>query len=323
MHPSPFRRAPWWVALVVAVAACAPAATSAPPSTGPTVGPTPTAVASQGPQSLVDDEGTTVVIGSTPGRIASLTPAATEILFAIGAGAHVVAKAEDITPYPPEADRLPVVATIGGIDVEQIVSLGVDLVIAGGSGFTPPDAVTQLRGLGIAVVVVYAADVEGALHDIELIGDAAGAGDAAAELTASMRARFDELGALTAGQSKPRVFYEIDASNAIYTPAEDSVYTEMLRLAGADPITTDASYVISLERLVAADPEIILLGDAASGVSADQVASRPGWGALTAVKNGAIVPVDDVIVTRPGPRLVDGLRALIAAIHPDVALPSG
>jgi hypothetical protein len=67
-----------------------------------------------------------------------------------------------------------------------------------------------------------------------------------------------------------RVFYEIDATNKIYTPAEGSVYAELLHLAGADPILTDESYEISLEELVAADPEIIVLGDAASGVTADQ-----------------------------------------------------
>jgi iron complex transport system substrate-binding protein len=96
----------------------------------------------------------------------------------------------------------------------------------------------------------------------------------------------------------------------------------MLRLAGSDPITTDSSYVISLERLVDADPEVILLGDGAAGVTPEQVVSRPGWDTMTAVRNNAIYPVDDVVITRPGPRLVDGLRALIEAIHPDVELPA-
>jgi iron complex transport system substrate-binding protein len=252
----------------------------------------------------------------------SLTPAATEILFAIGAGDRVVAKVEDITPYPPEADDLPVVATFEGTDVEKIVGLSADLVIAGGLGFTPPDAITQLRGLDIPVIVVYPADLETALADIELIGEAAWAADEARMLSDEMRADLDALSALTQNLPKPRVFYEIDATNAIYTAPEDSVYAEMLVLAGSDPITTDASYVISLEELVAADPEIILLGDGAYGVTKDQVAARPGWGTMTAVVNGDIVPVDDVVITRPGPRLVDGLRALIKAIHPDVELPA-
>jgi iron complex transport system substrate-binding protein len=98
----------------------------------------------------------------------------------------------------------------------------------------------------------------------------------------------------------------------------------MIELAGGEPITTGSatSFSISLERLVDADPELILLGDAAYGVTADQVAARPGWAVMTAVKDGRITPVDDIVITRPGPRLVEGLRQLAAAIHPDVTLPS-
>jgi iron complex transport system substrate-binding protein len=327
--PSPTRAV--LLALLFAVAACrqgvgtfGPAPTGTPASSArSSASPTLAASATPGPVSLVDDEGTTVEIATKPGKIVSLTPAATEVLFAIGAGDRVVAKVEDLTPYPPEADDLPVVATYNGVDVEQIVGLEADLVIAGGLGFTKPDAITQLRGLDIPVVVVYPTDLETALADIELIGNAAWSFDEAASLVDDMRMDIAALSALTADLEKPRVFYEIDTFNAIYTPSDDSVYAEMLRLAGSEPITTDSSYVISLERLVAADPEVILLGDGASGVTAAQVAARPGWDVMTAVKNDAIYPVDDVVITRPGPRLVDGLRALIKAIHPDVVLPGG
>jgi iron complex transport system substrate-binding protein len=323
-HPSNLRA--WLLPLVLVLAACGTSGgTFANVPTGtpaPSVSPTPVVTATPGPVSIVDDEDTTVLIPQEPQKIVSLTPAATEILFAIGAGDRVVAKVEDITPYPPEADDLPVVATFEGTDVEKIVGLEADLVIAGGLGFTPPDAITQLRGLDIPVVVVYPSDIATALADIELIGQAAWAAAEAQALSDEMRADIDELAALTTDLPKPRVFYEIDATNAIYTAPADSAYAEMLALAGSEPITTDASYVISLEKLVDADPEIILLGDGAYGVTAEQVAARPGWGTMTAVTENAIVPVDDVVITRPGPRLVDGLRALIAAIHPDVSLPA-
>lgn len=323
-HPSNLRA--WLLPVILLLAACGTSggAFQDVPTGSPAPSPsaTPAVTATPGPVTLTDDESTTVTIAAEPQRIVSLTPAATEILFAIGAGDRVVAKVEDITPYPPEADDLPVVATFDGTDVEKIVGLEADLVIAGGLGFTPPDAVTQLRGLDIPVVVVYPADLDTALADIELIGEAAWERDAAQSLSDDMRADLDALSALTDGLPKPRVFYEIDATNAIYTAPDDSVYAEMLRLAGSEPITTDSSYVISLENLVAADPEIILLGDGAYGVTKDQVAARPGWGTMTAVANGDIFAVDDVVITRPGPRLVDGLRELIAAIHPDVVLPA-
>jgi ABC-type Fe3+-hydroxamate transport system substrate-binding protein len=93
----------------------------------------------------------------------------------------------------------------------------------------------------------------------------------------------------------------------------------MFKLAGATPISGNANYSISLEDLVAADPEVILLGDAAYGQSAETVRARAGWEGMTAVKRGAIFPVDDIVVTRPGPRIADGLEALIRAIHPELA----
>ncbi len=166
--------------------------------------------------------------------------------------------------------------------------------------------------------MLSATTLDGALKDIELVGDAVGSGEQARTLTGSMQARFDQLGAATTGLSKPRTFYEIGAGDTIYTVPDKSIYAEMLRLAGAEPITTDSSYAISLEKLVAADPEIILLGDK---VPVADVTKRPGWDGMTAVKKKAIKEVNDTIVTRPGPRLVDGLAALIGAIHPEVTLP--
>lgn len=296
-------------------------AASATPSPSPTA--TPAATTAY-PATLTDDEGTAVTLPSEPQRIVALTPAVTETLFAVGAGARVVAKVEDVADYPPAAHDLPVVAKFGSVDVEKIVALQADLVIAGGNGFNPPASVTKLRSLGIPVLVVYAPDVEGVFKDIELVGSAVGVPGVAKDLTAAMRANFDQVGAAARSLSKPRTFYEIDATNAIYGPAQDSFLEAMITLAGGDPITTGSStaYEISLETLVKADPEVILLGDAAYGVTADVVAKRPGWAGMTAVKAGAIRPIDDIIVTRPGPRLVEGLRALAKAIHPDLALPS-
>jgi len=120
------------------------------------------------------------------------------------------------------------------------------------------------------------------------------------------------------------VFYELDATGAIYGPADDSFLAEMIELAGGDAITTGSPdlYEIPLERLIEADPEVILLGDAAYGVTKEAVAARAGWEVMTAVREGAIRPTDDVIITRPGPRLADGLRSLALAIHPGLELPA-
>ena len=314
---------------IVLAGACSTAGSSTvAPTTAVAVTPAPTPAPTPipaFPAALTDDEGTPVEISAEPQKIVSLTPAATEILFAIGAGGRVAAKVEDIANHPPEASAIPVVATFQGVDTEKIVGLGADLVIAGGNFGTPPDAVTKLRSLGITVLVVYAADVDGALKDIELIGSAVGASDSAKDLTASMRAGFDQISAATTGLPAPRVFYETGTSDvAVYGIADDSVYEAMIKLAGGEPVTTGSAtnWEMGTEALVAADPQIILLGDGAYGVTADAVAARPGWSVLTAVKDGAIRAVDDIVVTRPGPRLVDGLLVLTQAVHPDVVLPS-
>jgi iron complex transport system substrate-binding protein len=321
------------VVLVAAVlAACS--TTASPGFSGPADQPFPSAAPSDSaspspvptasfPLTLTDDEGGTVTLPSAPRRIVSLTPAYTEIAFALGAGDRVVATT-NFDDFPPQVTSLPHVATYEGVDVEKIVGLDADLVLAGGNGFTKPDAVTKLRSLRIPVLVTYAKDVAGVLQDIGLIGQAIGEPAKAADLAASMRARVDQVAAATAALPHPRTFYELDATKEIYGPAPKSFVAEMVTLAGGDPITTGdpAVFSIPLEKLVAADPEVIVLGDANFGTTPAVVKARPGWGAMTAVKTGAVVPIDDTTVTRPGPRLVDGLRLLALAIHPDLVLPS-
>jgi len=336
LFPSRATRAARSIAIVallgILVAACG--ATVAPtPAPTQVPAPTPTAVAAPTPAptpaaafplTVVDDEGTTVTIPARPERIVSLTPATTEILFAVGAGARLVG-VTDADDYPEAAKAVTRVVALGAIDIEKIVGLEADLVVAGGNKFNSPDALTKLRGLGIPVLVVYAPDVATVLKDIELVATAAGEPEAGAAIAAQMEAEIDAIGdaIAAAGGTPPRVFYELDATKEIYGPADDSFVAEMITLAGGDPITTGSAtvYSIPLETLLTADPQVIVLGDAAYGTTPEIVTARPGWSVMTAVKDGAIRPVNDVVVTRPGPRLVEGLRALALAINPAAVLP--
>ena len=305
------------------LAACAPGAT---PSQSPQIQPTTGAGASAAaafPVTLIDDEGTAVTIKAQPQRIASLSPANTETVFALGAGDRLVG-GSDYDDYPAEAAALPDLVTFNGVVMEQLVAAAPDLVLAAGNGFNPPADIARIRELGIPVVVLYPEDVPGVLRDIELIGQAVGKGEAAEAITSAMGERIDAISAATAAVPQPRTFYELGAEPELYGPSDDSFVADMVTLAGGEPITTGSTTAasLSLERLVTEDPEVIVLGDANYGTSAAQVAARPGWDVMTAVKSGAIRPVDDIIVTRPGPRLADGLAALTLAIHPDFILPS-
>lgn len=313
------------VAGLLALAACqaAPGATpsstlrleSPPPATAP---PTATAAAAAFPLTLTDDEGTDVIIEAPPARVVSLSPAITETLFALGAGDRLVG-GTDFDDYPVEAAELPDVATFTGVVMEQVVSLEPDLVIAAGNNFTPAADIDRMRELGMTVFVVYAESVDEVLADIELIGAAIDADEQAAEIVNRMEVRIAAVEeAVAAIGERPRVFYQIGSEPEIYAPAPDSFVADMVTRAGGDPITTTdpAVFSISVERLVELDPEVIVVGDAQYGVCPDDIAARPGWGSMTAVEEGAIRPVEDTIVTRPGPRLAEGLAALALAIHP-------
>jgi iron complex transport system substrate-binding protein len=301
----------------VAPATTAPSASeSAQPSIAP---PSVTAAPVSYPLTLTDDENNQVTLKGEPKKIVSITPATTEILFALGVGERLIANT-DADDYPPQVTKLPHVATYNSVDVEKIVGLGADLVIAGGNGFNKPDSLAQLRRLGVPVLVVYAANVDGVYHDFQLIAQAVNRVDAGNGLVAQVRSEFQSVGQQTAALPKPRTFYELDATKEIYGPADHSFIVEMITLAGGTPITTGSAtvYSIPLEKLVAADPEVIVLGDAAYGTTVDIVKGRAGWSTMTAVKTGAIRPIDDIIVPRPGPRLAEGLKALALAIHPDL-----
>ena len=332
---SPFRSArAVFGALAIAIAGCASGAgqssapTVAPPTTPPPVAaPSPSALPAF-PITLTDDEGTEVTIPAEPQKIVSLTPATTETLFALGVGDSIVGKGSDFFLYPPEASAIPDVQAFDGteikVDVEKIVDLQPDVVFAGGNFVTPPADIERLRGLGLPVVVVYAPTIEKVLNDISLIGDTVGKGEEADAIVDELQTGFDAVSNAVADEARPRVFYELDATGAFYGPADQSFLAEMIDLAGAEPVTTGSKdkFDIPVERLIDQDPEVILLADAAFGVTPEAVAARPGWDVLTAVRTGDIRPIDDQTVTRPGPRLALGLKLLAETIHPDVTMPA-
>ena len=333
-----------FVVLALFLAACAGSATSSPspsaaavvPTSAPTatVAPTPTASPSPAPAfpvTVTDDEGTAITLASAPQKIVSLAPAVTETLFAVGAGDRLVAT-DDASDYPAEAKPLPDVVTFGTVDVEKIVSLAPDLVIAGGAGFTSAESIAQLRALKIPVLVVSSATLDQIGTDIELVGTAVGETAAATALVDTMQADMTAVG--TAAQSaapatgpKPRVFYDvgyIDTTGQIYGAAKGSFLAEMLDMLGVDTITGDATtYEVPLETLIERDPQVIILGtNAFYAPTAATIAKRTGWSKLTAVKTGDVRSVTDTEITRPGPRLATGFRNLAMAMYPDLVLPS-
>ncbi len=263
-----------------------------------------------------------MTIPHAPARIVSLAPSVTETLFALGEGGRVVGVTSS-DDYPAAVKSIPQVATYNGVEMEKLVAAQPDLVI-GFKGITSTTDVAHIRSLGFPLVMLDATTLPAVFADIVLVGDATGEAGIAQSLANRLSSEAAAVTAAVSHDPRPRVFYELDATKSIYTPAPDDFTTDLIRRADGDPITSGVPgvYSISLERLVAADPQVIVLGDANYGTTATMVAARPGWSVMTAVRDHAIRPVDDTIVTRPGPRIVQGLEALARAIHPGVALPS-
>lgn len=325
------------LALLLALAACgqpaAPQPTAAPAEAPqPTAAPAeptvalaePTVAPEEAAVEVTDSAGRTVSVAAPPARIVSLAPSTTEILFALGVGPQVVA-VDDFSNFPAEeVDQLPKIGSFGTINAEQIVALEPDLVLAAGT--TAPEIVQQLSDLGLTVVVAGApeATVESIFSDIELVGQATGQSERAAELTAAMRARFAEVTGLVAQASeRPTVFWELDATDPAkpYTVGPGSFIDELIGLAGGTNIfgEGDNPYPqVSAEQIVAADPQVIILADAQYGVAVESVGQRPGWDVISAVREGRVYPIDSDLVSRPGPRVIEGLEAIARLLHPDL-----
>ncbi|KAF0107575.1 MAG: iron complex transport system substrate-binding protein [Anaerolineaceae bacterium] len=282
---------------------------------------TPTAQPTLASITLTDGLGRTVSLPAPAQRVVSLAPSNTEILFAVGAGAQVVGR-DMFSDYPAEAASVQDIGgSMGEYNLEAIVALQPDLVLAG--GINPPELVASLEGLGLTVYFLpNPATLEEMYANLETVGALTGRGSEAAALVESLTARVAAVDAVILPLSyRPTVYYEIDATNPAspYTYGPGTFGDLLIQRAGGFNIGSQLEgqwATISLEKLVADNPSIVLLGDAAWGETPEKFAARPGMDALDAVKNGQVYPFDDNLVSRPGPRLVDGLEALAKLLHP-------
>ncbi len=327
--------------LSLLLAACAPAST--PPATPPAIPaatqpastvvtivgtpfPTPaslnTTSPTMPPTSIFQDGlNRMVTLHGTPKRIVSLAPSYTEILFALGAGAQVVGR-DEFSDYPAEAKSIPSIGgSMGKYNFEQIAALQPDLVLA--SQLNTPEQVKTLEDLKITVYyLTNPFDLDGLYANLKTVGGLVGKSDAAHALADALQKRVQAVvDAASKQTTKIKVFYELDATDPAkpWTAGPGSYIDTMLKLIGGQNVAAGlkSDYAqISQEDLVAGNPDIILLGDGAYGVTPAQVAARPGWSGISAVKNNRIFTFDDNLVSRPGPRLVDGLEMLYKILHP-------
>jgi iron complex transport system substrate-binding protein len=307
---------------VAAPAAAAPATTNVPVE-APAAAATATAMpAAPATITLTDTlEREVELPAEPPARIISLAPSATEILFAIGAGDRVVG-VDDFSTFPAETAGLPTLGSFSP-DLERIVALEPDLVV--GSTITSSELIEQIEALDIAVFIVGSFDVRGVADSIRLLGEAVGATEAAEEVAADLTARIEAVVAAVAGRERPLVFHELDASDPSrpYTVGPGNFIHDLITLAGGENVFGDADTPfpqVGLEDVIARDPEVIILADAPFGTTIESVEARAGWDGVSAVVNGAFLEVTQELsdqISRPGPRIADGLEAVARFLHPE------
>jgi iron complex transport system substrate-binding protein len=267
---------------------------------------------------VTDDEGVTMTLKAAPTRIVTFAPANTEILFALGLGNRVVGVSGPYDDYPLAAKRIERVGGATGVqpNLEKVIALHPDLVLATSGG---QDWKKRLRGLGVPVFSINAMSLPDVFHDIDTVGTITGVAARAKDLTRSLARRSKAIERRVSADPAVTCFYEVYFQPPVYTVGPGSFVFDLLNRAGCDPVTSNLHRQypeLSVEALVKDDPRVYLL-DSLSASSPAAVARRPGFDALSAVRHHRVVVIPSDLVTRPGPRIVRGLRALAVALHPD------
>jgi iron complex transport system substrate-binding protein len=273
------------------------------------------------PLTITDDAGRQVTIERSPTRIVSIAPSNTEMLFALGLDERIVG-VDSYSTYPPEAEQKPQVGSYLEPDLERVVAAEPDLILATEAHLGT--VLPELDALGLPTVVIEPTDLDEVFSGMLLVGTIADTSPQAKQVVCELQARVDAVTAAVAGAPRPRVFFEL--SPDLYTAGPGSFVDDLISRAGGDNVAAGAAELwpqLSAEAVVSADPQVILLADHEAGVTAEQVAARPGWQNVSAVQQGRIVSLDSDLVARPGPRVVDGVEAIAAALHPDLLPESG
>ncbi len=271
------------------------------------------------PLTMTDATGKEIVLEAPPERIISLIPSNTEILFGLGLNDKIVG-VNDYDDYPPEvADK----EKVGSMEfnIEQIIALQPDIVFAHESGIASlGGAKDQLEAAGVKVfVVTNARDFNETYTTIEQLGRATGKLPEAEKIIANMKVKVEEIEAKLQDVQPKKVFVETSDEPEIYTPGKDTFMQEMLEMIHAENIAadTDGWFKIDAEQIITKNPDVIVVTYNYVPDILTKIPQRAGFDTITAVKNKAIVQVDENITSRQGPRLADGLEELAKAIYPE------
>jgi iron complex transport system substrate-binding protein len=257
-----------------------------------------------------------LTLESQPMRIVSLSPSATEMLYAIGAGAQVVA-VDDYSNYPAEAAALGTMLSGFEPNVEAIAGFTPDLVVI---AYDPSNLVEQLKALSIPVFIASAAvSIDNVYEQIEQLGVLTGHAAESLQLSSQLQTDIEAAVAGITLPAEPLSYYH-ELDNTLFSVTSNTFIGQVYALFGlrniADNVEAGNDYPqLSAEVIVSADPDLIFLADTkCCNETAETVAARDGWGLLKAVTNNHIVELDDDVASRWGPRVIDFVVAIRDAI---------
>jgi len=265
---------------------------------------------------VTDEAGRRVQLPLRIDRIVSLAPNLTEIIFAVGAGDRLVGRTR-YCDYPADAKQVPEVGDTMTPSIERIIALKPQIVLI--STASQLEAFTrQLNEQGIAVYVTNPQSLEGVFRSIQTLGDLFGEHGQAAKLVADSRQRSETVQAAVKQVNPVKVFYQV-SGEPLYTIGRDAYLTDLVRRAGGVSVTADVPGAFprfSDESALAARPEAIILPSGGSMGTANSTVAASLKNSPAAL-NSRVYKINDDHLSRPGPRLVDGLEEMARVLHPE------
>jgi len=272
------------------------------------------------PGAIVDDLGRSVDIEKIPQRIVSLAPSNTEILIALGLGEKVVGVTEHCN-YPPEAVEKEKVGGYATPDIEKIITLQPDLLLA--SSIHAKELIPALEETGLTVFALEPKSIGGILEDIRMAGEIAGREEKASELVTQMENRIEAITDKTKNpEERPRVLY-VTWQDPLWSVGSGTIIDELIETAGGVNIFQDITghKVVDIELVIARNPEVII-ACTGHGEAEDKpfewAKAEPRLEVTEARKNSRVYQIDADLVNRAGPRVVESLEKLAHFIHPEI-----
>jgi iron complex transport system substrate-binding protein len=271
---------------------------------------------------VVDDLGRSVNIEKVPQRIISLAPSNTELLFALGLGDKIVGVTE-YCDYPPEALEKEKVGGYSTPDIEKIIALEPDLILA--SSIHAKEIIPALEERGLIVFALEPENLDGILADIRVVGEITGSEKEASELVTQMESRIKAVTDKTQSlkpEERPKVFY-ITWHEPLWSVGSETIIHELIEKAGGENIFQDITghKMVNLETVIARNPEVIIActgtGEA-KNKPYEWAKEEPRLMVTEAYKNDRIYQVDADLVSRTGPRIVEALEEFARFIHPEI-----